>query len=70
MPVMKLELQPFSTPNFALAKVRSGLRQEGIIEGPKWPLSEVDADTLSELCDEFRAEVFRKAGKADPRGHE
>lgn len=30
------------------------------------PLSSLDSDTLSRLCDEFRGEVFRKAGKSEP----
>lgn len=63
---MKLKLQPFSTPNFVLAQMPARLRQDGIVEGPKWALSEVDADVLAELCDDFRAEVFGKAGKTDP----
>ena len=29
-------------------------------------VSEVDAETLSKLCNDFRAEVFKKAGKIDP----
>ena len=34
--------------------------------GPKWALAEVDAETLATMCEDFRKEVFRKAGKADP----
>jgi hypothetical protein len=56
-----------STPNFVLAKMAPRAGEEVFIETPKWPLSEVAADTLSELCDAFREEVFRKAGKPDPR---
>ena len=62
-----VELQPFSTPNYVLAKPRVGLRQDGWQEAPKWPLSEIDADTLAEMCEAFRVEIFQKAGKADPR---
>lgn len=30
------------------------------------PLSEIDPEVLSELCNFFRKEVFQKAGKTDP----
>jgi hypothetical protein len=66
MPNMTIALLPFTTPNFVIGRFAARPRQEGITEGPKWPLSEIDADALSALCDEFRAEIFRKAGKADP----
>lgn len=66
MAEMKLKLQPFTTPNFVIATRPPGTRREGIQEAPKWALSDVDADTLAKLCDEFRAEVFKKAGKDDP----
>jgi hypothetical protein len=33
---------------------------------PKWSLKEVDAETLAKMCDDFRAEIFRKAEKPDP----
>ena len=64
---MKIKLQPFQTPNFVLAVPRPGLKQDGMIEAPKWPLSDVEESTLSELCDQFRHDVFIKAGKTDPR---
>jgi hypothetical protein len=63
---IKLKLKPFGTPNFVIAELPPGTRQEGIQDPPKWALSELDAETLAKLCDDFRAEVFRKAGKADP----
>lgn len=63
---VQLELQPFTTPNFVIGKMPARQKQDGIIEGPKWELAEVDADVLARLCDEFRAAVFTKAGKADP----
>lgn len=33
---------------------------------PKWALKEVDAETLTKMCDAFRSEIFRKAEKPDP----
>lgn len=62
----KIELVPWVVPNFVSAKMPPRPRQDGWSEGPKWPLAEVEAETLARLCDDFRAEVFRKAGKPDP----
>lgn len=63
---MNIETQPWSVPNYISAKV-SGRLQAGFIEAPKFQLCDVDVDTLSEQCDMFRVEVFRKAGKIDPK---
>lgn len=63
---MQIKLKPFQTPNFAIQEVPPTTRQEGFTAAPSWPLSDVDAPTLAQMCDEFRAEVFRKAGKDDP----
>lgn len=35
---------------------------------PTMHLSELSEDTLSALCDDFRSNVFRLAGKIDPKG--
>jgi hypothetical protein len=63
---MKVELNPWMVPNFVTAKMPPRPRQEGYQEAPAWALKDVDADTLATQCDQFRAEVFRKAGKPDP----
>lgn len=63
---MKIELNPFVTPSFVSEKSKPRNRGEGFKINPSWPLSEVDADTLAQLCDDWRVEVFRKAGKVDP----
>lgn len=63
---IKVELRPFSVPNFVIQVMAPGKRQDGFKEAPSYALSELDADTLSEMCDEFRAEIFKKAGKEDP----
>jgi hypothetical protein len=66
MAEMKLKLQPFTVPNYVVAEMQPGLKQDGIKEAPKWPLRDVDPDTLAELCDEFRRAVFLKAERPDP----
>ena len=63
---LQVELQPFQTPNFVRAVGKPGVRQDGMQELPCYPLSDLDPDTLDKLCRDFRAEVFRKAGKEQP----
>jgi len=57
-----IELQPFSVPNFVRHVVRLGKRQDGFKESPAIPLSELSAETLENMCTEFRTSVFLKAG--------
>ena len=54
---MNIELRPWVTPSFVITAC-------GKIS---WPLREIDADTLAQLCDDFRAEVFLKAKRIDPK---
>ena len=58
-----IELKPFTIPNFVLP-----VRTVPINESAESiPLRELSAETLAELCDRFRADVFAKAGKLDPK---
>jgi|KBSMisStandDraft_5_1062788.scaffolds.fasta_scaffold213064_5 hypothetical protein len=63
---IEIELQPFTVPNFVLTVQEPRPKQDGIQETPKYPLSELDPETLDKLCDEFRDAVFAKAGKQQP----
>jgi hypothetical protein len=63
---LQVELQPFQTPNFVRAVVKPCKGEDGIQEPPCYPLSDLNAETLDYLCRDFRAEVFRKAGKEQP----
>jgi hypothetical protein len=63
---MKIQLRGFTVPNFVLQVMPEGKRQDGWKEAPSYPLSEVDAETLAAMCEEFREAVFAKAGKKDP----
>ena len=63
---LEVELQPFQTPNFVRAKAADVKREEGMQETSSYPLSDLDPYTLSKLCDQFRADVFKKAGKTQP----
>lgn len=62
MPHIKIETEPWSVPNFVLAKLGGPTTRSTSMS-----LDAVEATTLSELCDEFRREVFAKAKKVDPR---
>jgi hypothetical protein len=53
------ETAPWLTPNYVNIKG----------EHDSIPLKEVSAADLSLLCDEWRASVFKAAGKPDPRCH-
>lgn len=64
---MIFNLRPFITPNFVMMKMPSSSRGSGWQQLPSVPLVDVDAQDLSEMCDAFRAEIFKKAGKKDPR---
>ena len=64
--ILQVELRPFQVPNFVRAVSKPGLKQDGMQELPCYPLSDLDPLMLDKLCSEFRAEVFRKAGKEPP----
>ena len=67
---IEMKLKPWVTPNFVILEVPARPRQEGWKEAPSIPLAEVDVAVLSDMCDAFRAEVFKKAGKPDPTSQE
>ena len=59
----EIELQPFTVPNFVRPVPKIGKREEGFIETPVIPLSDLSNDTLERLCEEFKKSVFEKARK-------
>lgn len=63
---MNVEFNPWQTPNFATLKLPPRPRQEGFVCTGNLPLREIPPEDLARLCDQFRAEVFAKAGKPDP----
>lgn len=60
---IKLELLPFSVPNYVIVKMPP---TETFTESPKFHLKDLEPDTLAKLCEEFRRNVFAKAEKKDP----
>lgn len=63
---LQVELQEFQVPDFVNAVSNPLLKQQGMQELPRYPLSDLDAGTLDALCAKFRSAVFKKAGKNPP----
>lgn len=63
---MKIKFQPWMVPNFCVMQMPPTKRQDGFKPAPSFALADVDRETLAQMCDDFRAEIFRKAGKSDP----
>jgi len=64
MAEIRLSLKPFTVPNYV--SVQQPPSNEDRHTDAFHPLAALDANVLAEMCDEFRADVFRKAGKPDP----
>lgn len=63
---IQVELEPFEVPDFVVAVSEPGVRQDGMQPKQKYPLRNLDSYTLEKLCDDFRSEVFLRAGKSRP----
>ena len=63
---MKIELVPFTVPDFVSIKGTVGKREDGFKPTQTVPLKNLEISDLVELCREFRESVFLKAGKKDP----
>jgi len=55
------EVTEFQVPNFVRTRLAPNDADDVAI-----PLSALDSDTLDSLCEAFRREVFKKAGKQQP----
>jgi len=62
----KLIIRPMIVPEFVTVMMPPRDRQEGMVETPRFHLSELEPEALAQLCDEFRRNVFAKAEKNDP----
>jgi hypothetical protein len=63
---LEVDLQPFQVPNFVRPVAKPGKREDGFTETVAYPLSDLDSMTLWRLCENFKNEVFHKAGKEQP----
>lgn len=64
---IKVKINSFAVPDKVNLQGKLRSRQDGFHESLSLNLSELDEDTLSKLCDQFRKNVFEKANKKDPR---
>ncbi len=62
-----VEVNSFVVPDSLSVRPKPGRRDDGFMTPQLIPLSELEAAVLADLCDEFRREVFRIAGKEDPQ---
>ena len=66
---LTIKTHPWHTPNCVRLHVPHA-SASSLDEAPTMALEHVPAETLSDMCDNYRAEVFEKAGKDDPGGDE
>lgn len=63
---IEIEIQPFTVPNF----VRRVRLKDEIVgkddDSTGIPIGSLDTAILDKLCDDFKANVFKKAGKELP----
>jgi len=64
---MKVKLQAFNVPDGVYPVIAPRPRQDGFGNNPKISLKDIPEEVLSGLCDQFRKDVFEKAGKKDPK---
>lgn len=64
----EIKLQPIKPPNYIIAEPapRRSTSMTETTEPPKFALADLSVETLSELCEQFRVDVFKKAGKPLP----
>ena len=63
---IEVELNPFIVPEKVIQKTKPFAEGRGYSSLPTYLLSDLEEETLSALCDEFRKGVFAQAGKIDP----
>jgi hypothetical protein len=63
---IEIRLKPFNIPHFVVVDGPTNPREKGLGEGRKLSLRELDTDTLSRMCNDFRKGVFKRAGKQEP----
>ncbi len=64
---INVEIDPFSVPSYVVAKGAPGKREDGFKTAPAIPLADLSPETLDQLCNDFRREVFNKAMRQDPQ---
>jgi len=62
--IVDVPTRPWTTPNYVTLRPNDG---KLYVNPPTFHIESIHPETLSRMCDEFRADVFKKAGKADPK---
>ena len=57
---IELEVKPFGTPNYVRTSV---VGEEETVNDTAIHVRDIDTATLHDLCDEFKRNVFKQAGK-------
>lgn len=61
---LSITLESFTVPDTVMTVMTKVTPQKAPTIGPRpFLLSEIPFETLSKMCDEFKAEVFKRAGK-------
>ena len=61
---IKVEINDFKVPNFVTLKHKERPREQGLQQATSFALADLDAETLNDLCQKFKEDVFIKAGKS------
>lgn len=64
---LELKITPFKVPDAVTLEQAPGGREQGFRPPPTVALRELPVETLSAMCDDFRREVFRKAGHPETK---
>lgn len=65
MASIQIKIVPFSVPDVVTPEIPcapTGVRGFDVSAVRRIPLSEISSEVLTEMCDDFRREVFKKAG--------
>lgn len=63
---MNVKFRPWIAPNYAQMEMPPRPRQEGWQDRGSVHVRDIPVEDLAALCDQFRADVFAKAGQEDP----
>ncbi len=57
----KIQLRPFTVPNYVQPVGNAGKRQDGFRSVKGIKLGDLDQETIRDLCTQFREDVFARA---------
>jgi hypothetical protein len=61
-----LKVKPWMVPNFVSIEMPPRPKQDGIAALPSIPLKDLPLETLDSLAEQWRTELYAKAGKPLP----